>query len=72
MRVKLITMMINTLLMALSPELLKTAVDALLDIIENAVAKSPTTIDDKIVLPLVSLIRDTFGIDDNDVPAPTP
>ena len=66
MRNKLITMLINTLMMALSPELFKTAADALLDTIENAVAQSPTDMDDKIVLPLVGLIRTSFDIPDND------
>lgn len=70
MRTKLITMMINALLLALSPELLKTAVDGLLDIIEDAVGKSTSTIDDKIVLPLVAMIRNTFDIPDNDAPTP--
>lgn len=73
MKIRLITMMINTLLHALSPELLKTAVDGILDLVETAVEKSPSEIDDKIVLPLVAMIRNTFDIPDNDIlPPPTP
>jgi len=40
--------------------------DLLLDFIENTVQKSDTKIDDRILLPLCELIRETFKIADND------
>lgn len=43
----------------------KKAVDAALDVIEDEVAKSPSKIDDIIVLPLVSILRATANIPDD-------
>lgn len=62
----IITQMVTLLLGMVSPELLKKGVDALLDIIEDAVAGSKNTYDDAIVMPVVNLIRTTFDIEDND------
>ena len=61
-----LTYLLPAMLKLLKPEILKKAVDALLDVIENSVEKSENKIDDIIVLPLCKLIRDTFGIEDND------
>lgn len=52
----------------LSPETLKRFADAGLDAIEDAVAKSESTWDDMVVLPLCQQIRDAFDIPDDDVP----
>lgn len=54
---------------SLPPELLKGFIDAGLDVVENAVAKTETKLDDAIVLPLINLVRTSFNIPDND-PAP--
>ncbi len=40
--------------------------DAMLDAAENIVIDSENTIDDKIVLPAIQKLRDTFNIPDND------
>ena len=45
---------------------IKKFADAGLDAIENAVENSETTIDDKVVLPLINTIRAAFDIPDND------
>lgn len=58
--------LINFLLSALTPEMMKRAVDAVLDVAEKAVAESETKLDDTIVLPLIALIRNSFNIPDND------
>jgi len=58
--------LINFLLTALTPEMMKRAVDAVLDVAEKAVAESETKLDDTIVLPLIALIRNSFNIPDND------
>ena len=69
----LLLKLIPTLLGLLKGDVLKKAVDALLDAIENAVEKSENKVDDAIVLPLCNLIRNTFNIpDDDDPPADTP
>lgn len=62
----LIKQAVGMLLTMLSPELMKRGVDALLDIAEDAVAKSETTVDDAVVLPVIQTIRATFDIPDND------
>lgn len=63
---KILTYLLPALLKLLKPEVLRKAMDGLLDIVENSVEKSETKIDDIIVLPLCKLIRDTFNVPDND------
>ena len=58
--------LITVALSLLSPEMLKKAVDLILDVIEEAVEKSETKVDDAIVLPLCETIRATFGVPDDD------
>ena len=48
------------------PEMLISAVDAMLDKVEDLVAESGTPIDDLLVMPLITLIRETFNIPDDD------
>lgn len=57
--------LIKVLILTLSPDMLKRAVDSVLDVAEKAVEESETTVDDTIVLPLIDLIRKTFNISDN-------
>lgn len=66
MKVKILTMVIGQVFSLLTPEILKGAVDALLDYVEETVVKSDNTIDDKIVIPACQLLRKTFDIPDND------
>ena len=66
MNEKLLKVLIQGLFAVLTPEVLKSFVDAGLDAIEDAVAESENKVDDRIVLPMCKLIRNTFGIDDND------
>jgi len=54
------------LLKLLKPEVLKKAIDALLDKIEDEVTQSHNLIDDALVLPLCKLIRETFNVPDSD------
>lgn len=69
MKKALITNLVSILLGMLSPTALTNMVDALLDMIEDAVKDSETDIDDAIVNPLIETIRKTFEIPDNDEPA---
>ena len=62
----LIGRLVSALIAMLPKDIAKKAVDALLDKIEDAVTASATPIDDKIVLPLCELIRDSFDIPDED------
>jgi hypothetical protein len=60
--------LIENLIDSVGAERVKVAVDKALDKIEDAVSKSPNKLDDAIVLPLIKkLVREPFGIADNDV-----
>jgi len=63
---KVLTYLLPGLLKVLSPEVLRNAVDAMLDVVEDAVAESSNVLDDTVVLPLCKLIRSTFNVPDND------
>jgi len=66
MKEKLIGMLITTLLSMFSDDLLKKFADMALDFVENYVLGSASTLDDKIVLPICRMIRETFDIPDED------
>jgi len=63
---QLIGRLVSVMITMLPKDVMKKAVDALLDKIEDAVVASTNPIDDKVVLPLCSLIRQSFEIPDND------
>jgi len=63
---QLIGRLVGMVITMLPKDVMKRAVDALLDKIEDAVIASKNPIDDKIVLPLCLLIRQSFEIPDND------
>lgn len=66
---KLISIIIATLLEMLPEEKVKQAIDTALDKIEDAVKESKNPFDDMIILPFIKkVIREPFGIDDNDDP----
>lgn len=66
MKEKLLMILIKALLTMLSPELLKELADKVLDFLEDKVMDSSNEIDDLIVLPICSMLRETFNIPDND------
>jgi len=66
MQAKILQYVISILLQFLTGDTLKQFADGVLDLIENTVQKSPSKIDDDIILPLYSLLRVTFNIPDND------
>lgn len=58
---------LGVLIAAMPPE----KKDAILDLIEDAIAQSETKLDDRFLLPLVQGVRIVLDIHDNDVvPAP--
>jgi hypothetical protein len=63
---KVLTYLVPALLKFLKPDVLKKAVDAMLDAVEDSVEASANKVDDMLVLPLVKVIRETFNIPDND------
>ena len=62
----IIASLIAGLLKALSPEVVKKGVDAMLDKIEDSVSGSKNKVDDMIVLPLCKTIREALNVPDND------
>jgi len=82
MKAKLLGMLIAAVMEILTPDLLKEFVDRVLDWVEDRVAGSASTVDDRVLLPICDLIRRTFDVPDDDelfdpadpgpVPAPGP
>jgi len=66
MKMMLIQQLVSVLLSMLTPELMRSAIDRILDIAEDAARDSKTPVDDAIVLPLCMQIRKAFDIPDND------
>lgn len=58
--------LLNKLFSALTPEMVKDFIDGGLDKIEDKIASTSTQVDDKLVLPIIELIRKVFDIPDND------
>ena len=55
---------VESLLKILTPEQLEKVADKILDWCEDAVAKTENEYDNAIVLPLIGIIREAFGIED--------
>lgn len=66
MKAKIVTTLIGLILKTLTPEMLKSFADMLLDWVEDAVENSENKIDDAAILPLCAMIRSAFDIPDND------
>jgi hypothetical protein len=58
----IIIRLIGTLLSLVSNETIKKALDSFLDVIENAVEKTPNKIDDALVLALCKKIREALDV----------
>jgi hypothetical protein len=66
MRSILIAHLVNVLLNILSNDVMKLAVDKMLDFVEDYVTDTTNKVDDALVLPLCRRIRETFDVPDND------
>jgi len=66
MKAKIVSTLIGLILKTLTPDMLKSFADMLLDWVEDAVERSENKIDDATVLPLCNMIRSAFDIPDND------
>lgn len=66
MKAKLISTLIGLLMQMLTPELLKSFVDMVLDFVEDKVAGTKSPVDDMLVLPICKMIRVSFDIPDSD------
>ena len=66
MKEMILGQLIKILLGMLNEEMLKKFADLVIDFAENYVIESDSKIDDKLILPLLSMIRTSFDIPDND------
>lgn len=61
----LIGTIVSGLVSALPDDIVKKGIDDLLDVVEDAVAKTSTKIDDMTVLPLIQVLRHQLDIPDD-------
>ena len=66
MQMWFIQQLVSALIIKLDKQTIKQGFDGLLDIIENAVTKSETAMDDAVVLPICNQIRASLNVPDND------
>ena len=66
MKQYLLEMLLKMVMMVLKPAAITALIDKILDFVEDAVAKSETTMDDVIVLPMCKVIREALNVPDND------
>lgn len=63
---QIINLLMPTLLALIPDDIMKIGLDKLLDSIEDAIAQSPTRVDDALVLPILSALRVKLKVPDND------
>lgn len=63
---QVLNMLLPSLLSLIPDDIMERGVDALLDVIETAIATSPTPVDDALVLPLVAALRNKLNVPDRD------
>ena len=59
----IISNLITSLILSLAPNIAKLAVEAILDVVEKAIADSDTKTDDAILLPVIQAIRETYQLE---------
>jgi len=62
----IVNAMLPTLMALIPDDIMQTALDKLLDAVEDAIAKSETKVDDALVLPLLASLRVKLDVPDND------
>ena len=62
----IVNAMLPTLMALIPDDIMQTALDKLLDTVEDAIAKSETKVDDALVLPLLAALRQKLDVPDND------
>lgn len=64
MKLNLILMCVSQLFNMLTPDMLKSIFDSILNFIEDIVKKTETEIDDALVMPIIAMIRESLAIID--------
>lgn len=62
----IVNAMLPTLMALIPDDIMQTALDKLLDAVEDAIAKSETKVDDALILPLLAALRQKLDVPDND------
>jgi len=62
MQAKILSYVIGMILSQLSPDLFRNLLDSILDMIEAKVEETPSKSDDRLVLPLCRMVREAFGV----------
>ena len=62
----IVNAMLPTLMALIPDDIMKIALDKLIDSIEDAIVQSETRIDDALVLPILSALRVKLQVPDND------
>ncbi len=65
MRDQMIELLLNTLLRLITPDILKKVVDGVLEMIEAEIVDSENEYDDKVILPLITVIREAFDLEES-------
>jgi hypothetical protein len=55
--------LVTSLILSLAPNIAKLAIEAILDVVEQAIADSDTKTDDAILIPVIRAIRETYALD---------
>lgn len=63
---QIVNLLVPSLLALVPDDIMQQGLDALLDVVEDAIAKSSTPMDDAVVLPIIAALRAKFKIADND------
>ena len=63
---QIVNLLVPSLLALVPDDIMQRGLDALLDSIEDAIAKSTTPVDDAVILPIIAALRAKFQIADND------
>lgn len=63
---QIVNLLVPSLLALVPDDIMQQGLDALLDVVEDAIAKSATPMDDAVVLPIIVALRAKFKIADND------
>ncbi len=66
MKEKMLLMLVGIAIEKLDPEDVKKWADMAIDMVEEKIENTETKIDDKVILPLIGIIREAFDIEDND------
>ena len=63
---QIVNLLVPTLLALVPDDIMQRGLDALLDVVEDAVAKSSTPVDDAVIMPIIAALRVKLQVPDND------